>query len=381
MKSKIAVVIPTLHGAGCEKLVSEMLFEFTEEFEVDLILYEYIIDYKIPSNVNIKLVGTDNSPYHSLLYKIFRQIKRIINIGKILKQNNYNAVISFIDGCNTNVFLAKKIFKIKSPLIAAEHTINENFFNNNPFARRFKMFFKFLSKITYNKVDEVIVISNSMKKYLQEDIKVKNKNITVIYNGIDTDKFSPVKNKNVKFEEEFENARIKLLNVARLDDNKNQQYLIKLMPEILKYRPEARLFIIGKGEKEKKLRNLIQNLNLENKVFLLGWKTNVADYMRESNLFMMASKYESFGNVVVEALSCGVPAIVSEYDEVVFEILDDNMGEIVKLDNKKDYINAILFWIDKKIDKSKMHQKIREKFSITKTTNEYIKVIKKAINK
>ncbi len=379
MKNKLAVVIPNLHGAGCEKLVSEMLFKFVEEFEIDLILYEKHIDYKIPENINIKLVGTDNSPYHFILYKIFRQIKRIINIGKILKQNNYDAIISFIDGCNTNVLFAKKIFKIKTPLIAAEHTINENFFNNNPFSKRFKIFFKYLSKITYNRVDEVIVISNSMKKYLQEVIKVTNQNITVIYNGIDTNKFSPTKNQNIEFEKEFKEVKIRLLNVARLDDNKNQQYLVNLMPEILKHKPEARLFIIGKGEKEEELKELIKNLDLEDKVFLLGWKTNVADYMRESNLFLMSSKYESFGNVVIESLSCGVPVIISEYDEVVFEILDDSMGEIVKLENKKEYINAILSWLDKDIDKNKMHQKIKEKFSIEITSKKYLEVIKKAI--
>jgi hypothetical protein len=45
VKNKLAIVIPTLHGAGCEKLLSEMLFDFEKEFEIDLILYEKSIDY------------------------------------------------------------------------------------------------------------------------------------------------------------------------------------------------------------------------------------------------------------------------------------------------------------------------------------------------
>lgn len=381
MKTKIAIVIPTLHGAGCEKLLSEMLFYFEKEFDIDLILYEKNIDYNIPKNINIKLVGTDNSPYHSKLYKVYRLFKRINNIGKILKSNDYKAIVSFIDGCNTNVYLAKLLYRIKIPLISAEHTINENFFNNNPFTKKFKSLFKWLLKTTYNGVDEVIVISNSMKKYLIKNIGVKNQNISVIYNGIDTNKFNLEKNKNVDFEKEFKESKIKLLNVARLDDNKNQQYLINLMPAILKEYPDAKLFIIGKGEKEKELKELINRLHLNSNVYLLGWKTNVSIYMKEVDVFLMSSKYESFGNVVVESLSCGVPVVTSRYDDVLFDIIeDDNFGKIIELDNNQEYINAIKHFINQKPKKEILHSSIRKKFDIKNTSFQYINVIKKVIN-
>jgi len=381
MKNKLAIVIPTLHGAGCEKLLSEMLFDFKKEFEVDLILYEKSIDYDMPKSINIKLVGTDNSPYHSIMYKIYRLWKRIDNIGKILKDNDYDAVLSFIDGCNTNVCLGKKLHRAKTPLISAEHTINDGFFKHNPHSKKFAWLFKYLLKMTYNGVDEVVVISNSMKKYLKETIQVTNKNITTIYNGINTNKFNLVKDTNVSFEKEFNEAKIKLLNVARLDDNKNQQYLINLMPSVLKEKSEARLFIVGKGEKEKELKNLIKKLNLEDKVFLLGWKTNVADYMKEADLFLMASKYESFGNVVAEALLSGVPVVSSLYDDVIFDILEDErMGKVIKLDNKEEYFKAILYYLDIKIDKKLLHNKVKSKFDISTTSNQYIQTIKKVIN-
>jgi glycosyltransferase involved in cell wall biosynthesis len=380
MKNKIAIIIPTLHGAGCEKLLSEMLFYFEKEFNIDLILYENSIDYNIPKSINIKLLETDNSPNHSVLYKIYRLGKRINNIGKILKKNNYDVILSFIDGCNTNVYFGKVLHRVKTPLISAEHTINEGFFIHNPYSKKLAWLFKFLLKITYNGVDEVIVISNSMKKYIKDDIKVTNKNITTIYNGIDTNKFNLKINHTVEFEKDFNKAKIKILNVARLDDNKNQQYLINIMPDILKEKPNAKLFIIGKGEKEEELKNLIEKLKLNNYVYLLGWKTNVSDYMKKSNLFLMSSKYESFANVVVESLGCGTPVVTSKYDDVVYDIIENNsLGTVVEIENKKKYIKSILYYLDNEIDKNKLNDYVKNKFSIDNTIIKYMQVIKKAI--
>lgn len=381
MKNKLAVIIPTLHGAGCEKLLSEMLFDFEKEFEIDLILYDKKIDYEIPSNINIKLIRTDNSPVHNIFYKIFRLCKRIYNIGKILKQNKYDAVISFIDGCNMNVYFSKKLFNIKTPWIAAEHTINGGFFKHNFYAKKFAKILKFLLKVTYDHANEVIVISNSMKKYIQQEIKVRNKNISIVYNGVDTVKFNLIKTENIQFESEFKNAKIKLLNVARLDDNKNQQYLIRLMPNILKEKPDAKLFIIGKGEREIELKNLIKELNLENDIFLLGWKKNVADYMRESDLFLISSKYESFGNVVAESLSCGLLVVSSNYENVIHEIIfESNLGVIVDLSDYRKYVDSVIELLNKNIDKTEIYDIFNNKFDIRKTKKEYINIIKKVIH-
>jgi len=381
MKNKLAIVIPTLHGAGCEKLVSEMLFNFEKEFYIDLILYENNIDYNIPNNINIKLVGTDNSANHNAWYKIFRLGKRIYNIGKILKKNKYDAVLSFIDGCNTNVYFGKILHRVSTPLICAEHTINENFFKYNLYSKKLAWLFKYLLRVTYNGSDEVIVISNSMKKYLKEEIKVTNKNITTIYNGIDINKFNLEVDDTVQFEEEFKNAKIRLLNVARLDDNKNQQYLIRLMPDILKEKSDCRLFLIGKGEKEEELESLIKKLKLEEFVYLLGWKTNVSDYMKKSDLFLMSSKYESFGNVVVESLMCGMPVVTSKYDEVVYDIINnDILGSIVDLENIDQYKKMILYYLCKKENKKKINNLMKERFAINKTGQDYIKIVKKVIN-
>ena len=380
MKSKIGIVIPTLHGAGCEKLLSEMLFEFEREFDIDLILYEHKIDYNIPNNLNIITLNSQNTASNNIIYKIIRAVKRIDKIGKTIKQNNYDAVISFIDGCNINTFLGCKLHRCKTPLILAEHTINEGFFKNNKYAKKVERLYKFLLKVTYNNADKVIVISKAMKRYMKDKLKISNE-MTVIYNGIDTKKFNLAKNKNSNLEKEFVNAKIKLLNVARLDDNKNQQYLINLMPEILKQKPEMKLFIIGKGEKENELKTLIKNLNLENKIFLLGWKNNVQDYMKEADVFVMSSKYEGFPMTIIESISVGLPVVSSLSNKSIYEVLKDkNYGQVVKLEDKKEFLNAIVYYLENKIDKEILHKYIKENFSLEKTTNEYIKTIKKAID-
>jgi len=79
-------------------------------------------------------------------------------------------------------------------------------------------------------------------------------------------------------------------------------------------REKWKLVILGYGHGEAAVRDRIKKLNLEDSVFMLGFKPNPYQYFHKSSLFLLNSKFESFGNVLIEALSCDVPVLSSDCD-------------------------------------------------------------------
>jgi len=76
--------------------------------------------------------------------------------------------------------------------------------------------------------------------------------------------------------------------------------------------PKTRLVILGEGLLKNYFEKLISDLKLNNRVHLMGWKANPFKYMSKSFLFCFPSLSEGFGNVIVEALACGLPVISSD---------------------------------------------------------------------
>jgi len=132
-----------------------------------------------------------------------------------------------------------------------------------------------------------------------------------------------------------------LITVGRLDDGKNHQLIISAFAKIrenleiqkaLKNR-KLQLFILGSGELESKLQEQIESLNLEDSVYLLGFDSNPYKYLMRSHIFVFASLFEGFPNVLVEALSCDLPIISTDCKSGPREILAPST--VLKNKNKK----------------------------------------------
>lgn len=104
------------------------------------------------------------------------------------------------------------------------------------------------------------------------------------------------------------NHEIQVLCVARLVPEKN---VIDIIPLLLKY-SQMRLTVIGDGPERKNIQHAVDNHNLQSRVRFLGWLKNdqVLAHMVEADLFVLPSKYDSFGVVYLESLSVGLPVLV-----------------------------------------------------------------------
>lgn len=175
---------------------------------------------------------------------------------------------------------------------------------------------KSLERLAAKTAEVVITVSYAMRDQLIS-LGYEEKKIRVIYNAVDERKYDP----STVREEEVMGLRKKLgidsdpmiLFVGRLSWVKGADTLVRAMPLILAEVPKARLVLLGKGEQEKMLRDLIKHLGVEKNVVTefeyVSEKERILHYAA-ADLAVFPSKYEPFGIVATEAMSMGKPVIV-----------------------------------------------------------------------
>jgi glycosyltransferase involved in cell wall biosynthesis len=98
---------------------------------------------------------------------------------------------------------------------------------------------------------------------------------------------------------------------ARLVSQKKIDVLIHAM-KLIQNQGSARLLILGEGPERPSLERLVSELGLNHLVFFLGFQQNPWKYFACADLFVLPSRYEGFGNVIIEAMACGVPVIATD---------------------------------------------------------------------
>ena len=102
-----------------------------------------------------------------------------------------------------------------------------------------------------------------------------------------------------------------LIYAAELNKNKNQEFLIKQVPQVLEMIPNAKLLLAGYGEDREKLERLIEQLHLEHVVHLLGYRNDIEKLYQMSDLGISASVREGLGMNILEEMACGLPIVAS----------------------------------------------------------------------
>lgn len=127
-----------------------------------------------------------------------------------------------------------------------------------------------------------------------------------------------------------------LISIGRLTPQKNFTFLINVFSEISKKYKNLNLFILGDGEEMIKLKELVNKLKLDNKVFLVGHKENIYDYLKKSKFFILPSLWEDPGFVILEAAFLNKTIFSSDCPNGPIEILDNGKNGFLFESNSSD---------------------------------------------
>jgi glycosyltransferase involved in cell wall biosynthesis len=173
----------------------------------------------------------------------------------------------------------------------------------------------------------IIAVSSSVKDYLVGSKSASKDQIVVIPNGIDTHRnITPKGHRNLTGRRGHH--QIKLGTVGNLNIQKGHKYLVEAMAEVVKHYPHIELQIVGDGEEKKSLKSQVLSLKLERNITLLGRRENPREIMGNWDIFVLSSVAETFGIVILEAISVGLP-IVSTSIGGITDIIDKKSAILV----------------------------------------------------
>ncbi len=192
----------------------------------------------------------------------------------------------------------------------------------------------FLCRISIRMADDVCFVSKYEQEWYQMQMRIADKKCHVIYNGVDFGKIDSVKNER---NSELANERVKLTMVGSFNKARCQLLVCKAL-HLLKY--DMEFYFIG--AKNEHLSDCYQQCyeyceanNLLDQVHFVGEQSNVYDWLRKMDGFVYATKHDTFGIALVEAMAIGLSAVVSDWD-VMKEICEPFITTSVQLFDLKD---------------------------------------------
>lgn len=358
---KITVIIPTLNIGGAEKLTVNLINDWINKgHQIELLLLRKegpLLQELNNKNLIIHNLNSKNTLFSFYpLYKFFNQNKIDIAWG------NMSPLTSII-------IFAWVLSGKKGKLFVTEH--NPLTFQITQLSKLKEFVLRLIFSLSYRFATGITTVSKGIKNDLLQLAHINNDKIDVIYNpvAIGKNKISKLFNLEKKIWDSSYN--VKLLSVGNLKVQKNHKLLINAFAKLPK-NLNAQLIIIGEGPIRKELEELINNLKLSKRISLIGHQKNPYPWYHSADLFILSSNYEGFGNVLIEALECGLPIVSTNCVSGPKEILENGKyGKLVEVNNVDDLKNGIIEQINKKHDKKKLIERSQD-FLISKISDEYL---------
>jgi glycosyltransferase involved in cell wall biosynthesis len=230
---------------------------------------------------------------------------------------------------------------------------------------------KFLANMVfYKKADGFIFISNYVKiEKVKQFPSLDHRFCKVIYNGAE---------ERINFKSSAQiNNHTALLAVSSLIELKNIQVVIEALNFIINHWGKENMFfyVAGDGPMREELKKLVNNLNLNNHVSLLGNQKNVGQLLDDCDIFVHPAYAEGFGIAVVEAMMAKKPIIVSNAGALPELIEHEVSGLVIDPFGAKAWALAILELTENKVKAEKLGLKARDTavkaFSVDKFCQEY----------
>jgi len=226
-----------------------------------------------------------------------------------------------------------------------------------------------MNRLKYTKgVDHIIAISQGVRSRLIED-GIPPLRISVVHSGVDVDRYRGLSGESVLREFSVPAGAPILGNIGFLEDNKGQQYLIRAMREVVKEYPKVRLFILGSGRLETRLRTMVRDQNLEGNIMLTGLRDDVGAFFNIFDMLVIPSVAEGLNSTILDALALEVPVVATDAGGIPEIITHGEHGRLVPRADHEALASGILWMLchpeQAKAMAKKGCERVREEFSDT----------------
>ncbi len=372
-KKKVTIFALHLGYGGVEKYLSSLCKMLKEDYEIEIISTYKVLDkpaFEIPSKVKITYLINDkpnkkefkNAVKNKQIIKIFKEgfkslkilyLKRSRNIKAI--RNTYSDYIITTRIFHNNLVGYYGYYDITK--IATEH----NFHNDDK---------KYIRSVvnSLKGFDYFAVVSNNLKEFYEG--KIGKTKCVYIPNVIDS---LPSKKTNLKGNN--------IITIGRLSEEKGQKDLIDVVNIVKEEISDIKLYLVGDGPLKENLEEYARELDLTKNIIFTGFldKKGKEKYIMDSSIFVLPSYTESFGLVLIEAMSYGLPCIAFDSSDGAKELLKDDIGVLIENRDKNLMAKEIINLINNKQklnEYSKKEYKYCQRYLLSNVKNEWLNLLK-----
>lgn len=369
---KIALYVSQLSAGGAEQ-VAVLLADGLIELGHDVIIIAANLQGEFIKRVSCKCKIID------LLSS--RPVRALGSLSKSIYSERPDAVICF--GITTGIAatLSKTIFRWRQPIfVRIENNIEADWSHASGYN---KFIGPILSRWTARKCG-IISVSSSLALAVANYVRQPLSRVVTILNPV----FGKV---HINFLQENQNPSDNLhswlkdngpptiVAVGRLEYQKGFDILIKAFAQVRGVR-KVRLIIFGEGSMRQKLAMQVKCENLQDTIDLPGFTNNPVEQMRAAHTFVLSSRFEGFGLVLVEALRSGTRVISADCSYGPAELLENGRyGTLVPVENAEALADAMIESLDGKITKERPSDEWFSQFTAIEAARQHVALIRAAL--
>lgn len=331
---KVLFVIDTLQLGGAEQSLFQNISRFKNIIPVICHIYP-------GETLKPKFVESGIKVYSINLKKKYGFLEAYRHLAKIVKLERPDLMVAYLTRSEIVTRFVGRSKKIPVVGTFVSDLYSKSYNQDLSFkARTAVSFFRYLNKLTAGLCKGFIANSQPIKKSNAKFLAIDPEKVRVINRGRDSKLFP------FHLPESLMMARVRFLNIGRLFPVKGQRDLILGFASFLKQYPDAVLDIIGEGPARESLSSLIKELRLEQHVFLLGARNDIAAIIHEYDCFVFPSYSEGFSGSVVEAMFAGLPILASDIAANKELITHLKTGYLFEKGSIEGITNAMLWYIN-----------------------------------
>lgn len=349
---KISILSLHLGYGGIEKSIIALANLLVDKYNVEIVCSYKLYDkpaFNLDKRVKVRYLTKNITPNKDAFKEACRKknISNIVSEGnksiKILKLRK-KTMVDFIKKCDSDIIISSRdIFDNWLGKYARKDVVKIGWEHNH-----FHGNMKYANKIVKyaKRLDYFVLVSKELRDYYGDRLSKTKCKCVYVPNIID---------KLPKYLSRLNKKR--LVCVGRLSPEKGSMDLLKIYNRIHEIHPDWNLEVIGDGPERNKMEEYIKDNKLDKFVTLHGFRNKdyIDDILHNSSIYLMTSFTESFGIVLIEAMSHGVPCIAFDSAEGARELIDHGEnGFLVKDRDFSKYVNRV----SKLINDKELREKI-----------------------
>jgi len=353
------MIIDSLSAGGAEKVVLTLAKVMkTHGHKVIIITINDVIEYEIDFPIEIHTINFVKKRYEATYFKYSKKLRHLISR---LEHSNgtFDLILSHLQLSHKLVSKAN----INDVYFCIHSALSPGSIKNKSWLS--SIYRKWKLRLLFYKKD-IIGVSNGIITDLLENIHIKPKSIQTIYNPFDFEEINKLAHENNPYANESY-----IINVARFTGFKRHDRLLRAYAES---KLSEKLLLLGDGPLASQIKSEAKHLGISENIIFAGFHQNPYPIIKGARLCVLSSDYEGFGNVLVESLILGTPAMSTDCPSGPREILTGALAQyLTPIDNEKLFAENIRKAINAINNGSlKIDYNSLKKFDATYITKQYL---------